>query len=264
MFLRHQQNIRCNIVKKSKLATLLAVIVILCALLLIQKHRFSVEKARLQLLAHANNSTQRALTKQEQQHMSPATVIEQLKKGNSRFVHNDLRQANYLNLVHDTATHQYPDAIVVSCIDSRVPPEIIFDQAIGDIFVSRVAGEVISPDIIAGMEYAASITGSKLIVIMGHGNCGAVTAACEHVKLGKITGLLNKIQPAVQQTEKQLPNRTCEEKEYINQIAINNVKNIVAQIPSESPVIKKLIDKGEVEIIGAMYDVNSGKVAFLD
>ena len=204
------------------------------------------------------------LSQNQLDHITPAQVLARLKAGNQRFIDGALKDANYAKLIHATHLEQHPAAIVLSCIDSRVPPEIVFDQAIGNIFVSRVAGEVISPDIIAGMEYATAVTGSKLIVIMGHGNCGAVSAACKQVKLGNITSLLDKIQPAVTQAAQQMPGESCDNMKYVNQIAINNVKNIVAEVPKQSPIIKNLMDKGQVEIIGAMYDIDAGSVEFFD
>lgn len=244
--------------KKPKLIILLVLIIIVLAYFLIEKTKQLNNISPLQLKAQA------ALDKSQLKNKSPAEALSRLKAGNQRFVNEELKNADYSKLVDSTASAQHPAALVLSCIDSRVPPEIIFDQGIGNIFVSRIAAEVINPDIIAGMEYATAVTGSKLIVILGHGNCGAVSAACKQVKLGHITALLNKIQPAVIQAEQQMPNRTCKELTYINQIAINNVKNIVAEIPKKSPIIKKLVDKGQIKIIGAMYDIDSGKVDFFD
>lgn len=245
--------------KKNRIITLLlAVIIILIGLVVMQKYKLSFEQGKDQL------KPQKPISEQKLASKTPAEALERLKQGNMRFVHEDVKEADYSVLVDKSANVQHPAAIVLSCIDSRVPPEIVFDQAIGNIFVSRVAGEVISPDIIAGMEYATAVTGSKLIVILGHGNCGAVKAACKQVKLGNITGLLDKIQPAVTETAQQFPGRTCKELEYVNQIAINNVKNIVAEIPKQSAIIKGLMDQGQVEIVGAMYDIDSGKVEFFE
>lgn len=242
---------------------ILIIIAVLLALQLIPSHLTqSIQKNSDISLATEKSLHQSPTSKEQLESKTPAEALARLKAGNLRFVQENLKKADFSRLVDKTAESQHPSAIVLSCIDSRVPPEIVFDQAIGNIFVSRVAGEVISPDIIAGMEYATAVTGSKLIVVLGHGNCGAVKAACQQVKMGNITELLNKIQPAVSQTQQQLPQRSCTELEYINQIAINNVKNIVTEIPKQSHIIKDLIDKGQVEIIGAMYDIDSGEVTF--
>lgn len=200
----------------------------------------------------------KAQTKETQQAFTPESVIATLKSGNERFVSNNKTNRDLNSQVSDTSGGQFPFAVVLSCIDSRVPAEIIFDQGIGDIFSVRVAGNVVNEDVLGSIEYGCKVAGSKSVVVLGHTKCGAVTAACKHVELGNITALLSKIQPAVSKVNK--PEVTAES---IEETAITNVELSIEQIKAESPILAEMEKNGEINIVGASYDVSTGKVTFI-
>jgi carbonic anhydrase len=205
-----------------------------------------------------------ALTQEQQQAKTPQDVLQRLKEGNMRFVNEETLDVDYSKVLRKTQGSQHPAAILLSCIDSRVPPEIVFDQAVGNIFVSRVAGNVLNDDAVAGMEYATHVVGAKLIVVLGHEDCGAVESACKDVKLGYITQLLQKIAPAIAKSRVQMPTATCAQKEYIDLITRNNVREVVAEVQQQSDIIRQDIADGKVEVVGAIYHTKSGDVEFLD
>lgn len=186
-----------------------------------------------------------------------------LVDGNDRYVTNRMLNRDYTVQVAETASGQYPFAIVLGCVDSRVPPEIVFDQGLGDIFSARIAGNFINTDILGSMEFATAVTGSKLIVVLGHTECGAVMGACDHVELGNLTHTLSNIAPAVDATETEGP-RNSSNRDFVNAVARANVHLTVENILERSAVIRLQVEKGEVRVVGAMYDVASGKVTFLD
>lgn len=182
-----------------------------------------------------------------------------LVEGNNRFVQNVKAQRDLKAQVIETKKGQYPFAVILSCIDSRVPAELVFDQGIGDVFSVRIAGNVINEDILGSMEYACKVAGSKIIVVMGHTQCGAVTAACNNVELGNITPLLNKIKPAVNVVRKtELPMSEIE----VDAVSVVNVKISIDRIIEESPLLREMEANGEIEIVGAIYSVSNGKVDF--
>ena len=183
-----------------------------------------------------------------------------LVEGNNRFVQNLKALRNLKEQVFQTSEGQYPFAVILSCIDSRVPTEIIFDQGIGDIFSVRVAGNIINEDVLGSMEYACKVAGSKIVVVMGHTKCGAVTAACNHVELGNITPLLQKIKPAVVAVE---ANVSKMNDKSIEDVAVLNVELSIDRIRKESSILSELEKEGTIEIFGAIYDVSTGKVNFL-
>ena len=203
----------------------------------------------------------KTLTKEIQKQITPKEAFSILENGNKRFVENLKAQRNLKEQVLETSKGQYPFAVIHSCIDSRVPVELVFDQGIGDIFSSRVAGNIINEDVLGSMEYACKVAGSKIIVVLGHTKCGAVTSACQHIEMGNITTLLHKISPAVttiaSQTEKL-------EDEQIEQVAVQNVKNSIQQIRQKSPILAKMEDNNEIEIVGGIYDVATGIVSFCE
>jgi carbonic anhydrase len=198
--------------------------------------------------------------KLSQEQLNPIGALELLKEGNNRFTsHNEVKR-DLLNQVNETSSGQYPFAAVLSCIDSRVPVEIVFDQGIGDIFSARVAGNVVNKDILGSIEYACKVAGSKVVVVLGHSKCGAVTAACNGVKLGNITTLLSKIQPAVNEIKK----TTLEfDVAAIEAVSLRNVQLSMEQIRSESPILLEMESEGSIIIAGAIYHVQSGKVQWL-
>jgi len=200
------------------------------------------------------------LTKEIQDQITPAKAKEILIEGNKRFVQNIKADRNLKEQVLATSNGQYPFAVVLSCIDSRVPAEIVFDQGIGDIFSTRVAGNIINEDVLGSMEYSCKVAGSKIIVVLGHTKCGAVTAACNNVELGNITSLLEKIKPAVQIVN---PNNTKMDDLSIEKTTIQNVKISIDRIREESPILHEMEKNKEIEIVGAIYSVSTGKVEFL-
>ncbi|MFT7617818.1 MAG: carbonic anhydrase [Planctomycetota bacterium] len=199
-------------------------------------------------------------TQETQDNLTPKKAHEILVEGNKRFAQNLKAQRNLKDQVLETSAGQFPFAVILSCIDSRVPAELVFDQGIGDIFSVRVAGNVVNEDVLGSMEYACKVAGSKIVVVMGHKKCGAVTAACDHVELGNITALLSKIQPAVDAIGVG-EGETCPK--VVEEVALENVNNSIARIRQESPILAEMEKTGQIEIVGAMYDVDDGEVDFL-
>jgi carbonic anhydrase len=199
-------------------------------------------------------------TKLIQENLTPQTAHNILLEGNKRFVENLKANRNLQQQVLETSKGQYPFAIILSCIDSRVPAELVFDQGIGDVFSARVAGNIVNEDMLGSMEYACKVAGSKIVVVMGHSKCGAVTSACKHIELGNITPLLNKIQPAVRAISKGEAEMSPEAIELVSH---ENVRLSIERIRKESPILAEMENDNEIEIVGAMYDVSSGKVDFL-
>ena len=200
----------------------------------------------------------RTQTKITQDNLTPKDAHNILVEGNKRFQQNLKAQRDLQAQVLATSKGQYPFAVILSCIDSRVPAELVFDQGIGDVFSARVAGNIINEDILGSMEYACKVAGSKIVVVMGHSKCGAVTAACKHVELGNITTLLDKIQPAVSAIGEEMSDAKVEK------VAAINVKLSIERIRQESSILSDMEKNGEIEIVGAMYDVASGAVSFYE
>lgn len=203
------------------------------------------------------------LTADQQAALTPEAVITSLKEGNERFMNNDLTARDHSVQVRRSTLAQYPKAIVLSCVDSRVPVEDVFDRGIGDVFVARVAGNFVNEDILGSMEFACKVSGSKLVLVMGHEHCGAVKAAIDGVELGNITPMLTKIRPAVDQVNYD-GERTSKNQDFVHMVCENNVRNTIIQIRNNSPILKEMEDKGEIKIVGAVYDMDNGKVAFLE
>ncbi len=206
-----------------------------------------------------NSKTQ---TKDTQAAITPAAALDLLKAGNERFVNSTPVARNLNQQVSDTSTGQAPFAVVLGCIDSRVPGEMVFDQGIGDIFNIRIAGNFINDDILGSMEFSCKVAGSKLIVVMGHVSCGAVKGACDSVELGNLTGMLNKIQPAIDAVTDITENRNSSNAEFVQKVSDANVALSVAAIRERSAVLREMHDNGEIDIVGAMYDIHTGKVSF--
>lgn len=202
-------------------------------------------------------STQAALT--------PAATLELLKAGNERFVSGEMLDRDLMAQVAQTATGQYPHSVVLGCIDSRVPPEFVFDQGIGDLFAPRIAGNFVNTDILGSMEFATAIAGSKLIVVLGHTSCGAVKGACDHAELGNLTHTLSNIAPAMYSVSEDIEGeRNSSNKAYVNAVAHANVEMTVQNILDRSPVMAQLVEEGQLMIVGAMHDVATGKVTFYE
>lgn len=202
------------------------------------------------------------LTKEQQDALTPDMVIQSLKEGNERFVRNDLTARDHSAQVRKSVKAQFPKAIVLSCVDSRVPVEDVFDRGIGDVFVARVAGNFVNEDILGSMEFACKVSGSKLVLVMGHEHCGAVKAAVDDVKLGNITPMLSKIRPAVESVEYE-GNRTSKNQEFVHMASESNVRNTINEIRKQSPILKEMEENGEIKIVGALYDMDNGKVNIL-
>lgn len=203
-------------------------------------------------------------TKIIQDSLSPKDAHTILAKGNKRFAQNLKAQRDLQNQVFETSKGQYPFAVILSCIDSRVPAELVFDQGIGDIFSVRVAGNIVNEDVLGSMEYACKVAGSKIVVVMGHSKCGAVTAACKNVELGNITPLLNKIKPAVNAVKVNSENMGEMSSTSIEEVAVLNVELSIDRIRKESPILAEMEKKSDIEIVGALYDVSTGKVKFFE
>jgi carbonic anhydrase len=206
----------------------------------------------------------KAHTKETQAVITPKKAIEILKDGNHRFVNNNAVNRDLLDQVTDTSTGQFPYATILSCIDSRVSSELIFDQGIGDVFSARVAGNFVNEDILGSMEFACKLAGTKVVVVLGHTACGAIKGACDDAKLGNLTALISKLKPAVNavKTPTETSLRNSKNIDFVNEVAKKNVQLTIENIRTESPVLKELEDEGAIEIVGAMYDIKNGQVTF--
>ena len=203
-----------------------------------------------------------ALTKEMRDKMSAEQIIQAMKSGNERFRQGERKDRNYLNEQKASASGQYPAAALLSCIDSRAPAEVIMDLGIGDIFNCRVAGNIENPDILGSLEFACTITGAKVVLVMGHTACGAIKGAIDNAELGNLTGLLAKIKPAVQATSYS-GERSSKNYAFVDAVARKNVEMTVADIRKHSPVLAELESKGGIKITGAMYNLETGAVEFL-
>ncbi|MFD2725724.1 carbonic anhydrase family protein [Hyunsoonleella rubra] len=205
-----------------------------------------------------------AITKDIQSSLTPSDVLNDLLEGNKRFVENDMQEIDHSALVSLTVSGQYPKAVVLSCIDSRVPVETVLDQAIGDIFVARVAGNFENTDILGSMEYSCKVAGSKLVMVLGHESCGAVKAACDRVELGNITPLLYNILPAVKQSEDEVDGtHDSTNKTFVAKTVENNVKLTIERIRERSAILRQMELDGEIKIVGGVYMLSSGKVEMI-
>lgn len=206
----------------------------------------------------------RTLTKEMQDQLTPEKSFELLKEGNKRFVGNLKLNRNLLQQVNETSNGQHPFACILSCIDSRTSAELIFDQGLGDIFSCRIAGNVLNEDILGSMEFSCKVAGSKIIVVLGHSRCGAIKGACDGVKLGNLSTLLEKIEPAIRAEVATKENRNASNPEFVEHVAELNVHMVSKQIVEKSAVLAEMIKNGEITIVGAMYDVQTGLVEFYE
>jgi len=202
----------------------------------------------------------KVVTQVEQQAMTLDESLERLREGNRRFAEGRPLPRDLPAQVKEASAGQYPFAVVLSCLDSRIPVEHVFDQGIGDVFTARVAGNVVNPDILGSMEFATKVAGAKVIVVVGHDRCGAMKGACDNVQLGNLTALVASIQPSV--TAVAGPACNSKDAALIDRIAENNVERTIAQIREKSPVLRELEAQGQLKIVGAMYDLDSGNVQF--
>ncbi len=208
----------------------------------------------------------RVHTKETQSHLTPRLALDILKEGNDRFVNNLKENRNLLEQVNATRDGQWPFAAVLSCMDSRTSAELIFDQGLGDIFSIRVAGNIVNTDILGCMEFACKVAGSKLIVVLGHTKCGAVKGACDHVEMGNLTELLSKLQPSVyaERTTVEYEKRNSKNQEFVENVSSINVRRSVKSIIERSFIIEQMVENGEIGVVGAMYNIETGKVEFYE
>jgi carbonic anhydrase len=205
----------------------------------------------------------KTLSKQDQDSITPKKALELLKDGNKRFVSNLKFNRNLLQQANETSDGQHPFAVILSCIDSRTSAELIFDQGLGDIFSARIAGNIINEDILGSMEFGCKVAGSKIIVVMGHSQCGAIKGACDHVEMGNLTALLSKIQPAIhdEQTETK---RDSSNAKFVEKVTNINVRRTVDAVLERSPILKEMVQAGEIGIVGANHDIATGNVEFFE
>ena len=213
---------------------------------------------RMQVTATLANS----LTQEQRDSMTPGQIIAELKAGNERFRTKKGVARDYLAQKRSSAAGQYPAAVVLGCVDSRVPAEIVFDLGIGDTFIGRVAGNVVNDDMLGSMEFACAVTGAKVVLVLGHTSCGAVKGAIDDVVMGNLTGLLARIKPAIPAT-KYDGEKSSKNPSYVDAVARTNVVLGLAEIRRRSPVLEGLEKKGSIQIVGAMYDLSNGMVEFL-
>jgi len=203
-------------------------------------------------------------TQETQASLTPQKALQILKEGNNRFINNLKANRDLLEQAGYTADGQFPFAVILSCIDSRTSSELIFDQGLGDVFSVRIAGNIINEDILGSMEFACKVAGSKIIVVLGHTKCGAVKGACDHVEMGNLTALLSKIKPAVDDEKTVTENRTSKNSDFVEKVATINVKRTVEGIVQRSPILKEMIEKGDIGIVGGTHDIATGRVTFFE
>ena len=206
----------------------------------------------------------KAHTRETQATMTPQKALQFLKEGNQRFQNNLKANRNLLQQVNETSEGQFPFAVILSCIDSRVSAELVFDQGLGDIFSVRIAGNFVNEDILGSMEFACKVAGSKLIVVLGHTSCGAIKGACDDVKMGNLTKLISKIKPAVDAVEVSSGDRNSGNDAFVQQVAEKNVRLTIENIKSQSAILNEMIEKREIGLVGGMYDVQTGSVEFCE
>jgi len=207
---------------------------------------------------------ERVLTQEEQNRLTPDDVVEMLTEGNRRFVSGTLTTRDHSRQVREAATGQFPKAIVLSCVDSRVPVEDVFDRGIGDMFVARVAGNFENTDNLGSMEFATKVSGAKLVLVLGHSKCGAVHGAIDGVELGNITAMVANITAAVDHFDSYDGDKTSGNEEFVRMVTEQNVRITIEDIRERSPVLREMEENGEVRIVGALYDMDSGEVSILD
>lgn len=208
----------------------------------------------------------KAHTRETQASMTADKALQFLKEGNQRFQNNLKANRNLLEQVNDTSEGQFPFATILSCIDSRVSAELVFDQGLGDIFSIRIAGNFVNEDILGSMEFACKLAGTKLVVVLGHTSCGAIKGACDHARMGNLTALINKIEPAVAAVPepKEESQRNSKNLDFVDKVAAKNVELTLENIRERSRILAEMEKNGEIMVIGALYDISTGAVDFYD
>lgn len=218
------------------------------------------EKIEQSLIVQLQEKVQ---TREEQQALTPEGILTSLKEGNKRFLDNRLTARNHSAQARNSALGQYPKAVILSCLDSRIPVEDVFDKGIGDLFVARVAGNFANPDILGSMEFGTKVAGAKLIVVMGHPTCGAVKASIDKVELGNVGSIVKAIRPAVDMSIGFNGEQSSENKEYVTYVSKNNVRHTIEVIRESSPILREMEANNEIKIVGAFYEMETGRVEFL-
>lgn len=208
----------------------------------------------------------KAHTRETQATMTPEKSLHYLKEGNLRFQNNLKANRNLLEQVNDTSEGQFPFATILSCIDSRVSAELVFDQGLGDIFSIRIAGNFVNEDILGSMEFASKLAGTKLIVVLGHTSCGAIKGACDRARMGNLTALIHKIEPAVDAVTNPMEEelRNSANLDFVDAVSAKNVELTLGNIRKQSPILAEMERNNEIKIVGAMYDVSNGEVRFFE
>ncbi|MCX6210076.1 MAG: carbonic anhydrase family protein [Bacteroidetes bacterium] len=203
------------------------------------------------------------MTKEDQIKLKPDAVLQDFLEGNKRFKSGQNTIRNHSEQVRKTAQGQFPKAVVLSCLDSRVPVEDVFDQGLGDIFVGRVAGNFVNEDMLGSMEFACKVSGAKLVLVLGHQHCGAIKGAIDNVRLGNITAMLGKIKPAVAMSQDFSGDKTSKNDAFVKYVSESNIKYSIQQIREKSAILKEMEDKGEIKIVGAFYNLTDGSLEFV-
>lgn len=237
-----------------KLFLLVATLLVLCGQLHAQ------EQSGANLLPRSL----RVLTYEEQKQLTPKRIVELLGEGNRRFVADDLTERVHSKQVRAAVSGQFPKAVVLSCLDSRIPVEDVFDCGIGDLFVARVAGNFSNTDIVGSMEFACKVVGSKVVLVLGHSDCGAVKGAIDGVELGNLTQVLNNIKPAIRRADDFKGEKTSSNKKYLEMVTEQNVRYTLERIRSTSPILREMEASGRIQIVGGVYNMETGAVKFLD
>ena len=228
------------------------------------KHAVVIAALAVTSLALADDHSYTTFDQEAQQALTPDQAIDILKAGNERFVSGESYDRDLIDQQKDTAGGQFPFAVVLSCLDSRSAPEVVFDQGVGDLFVGRVAGNVVDTNLLGSFEFATAAAGSKLIVVMGHTACGAVKGACDGVEVGNLTALLDEIEPAIDAVQTPAgTDRSSANTEFVNQVVHTNVRMQVNELLRRSDVIRGMVEAGEVKVVGAVHDLATGEVTFL-
>ncbi len=213
---------------------------------------------------NATPRVERVLTKEERDQLTPDDVIKELKEGNQRFVSGTLTSRDHSKLVREAALGQYPKAVILSCLDSRIPVEDAFDRGIGDVFVARIAGNFENTDILGSMEFGCKVVGAKLILVLGHEHCGAIKGAIDNVELGNITAMLSNIRPAVEHFADYTGEKTGDNDEFLHMVTEQNVRMTMANIRAKSPILNEMVSNGDIKIVGGIYNMETGIVTFLE
>lgn len=241
-----------------------SVVLMLSGLVMAQSSATNADSQQSESTVDAKPLVVRVLTQQEQDDLTPKQVVKLLQEGNRRFVNGTLTSRDHSKQVRDAALGQFPKAVILSCLDSRIPVEDVFDRGIGDLFVARVAGNFENTDILGSMEFACKVSGSKLVFVLGHEHCGAVKGAIDGVELGNITPMLANIRPAVDHFTDYKGEKTSSNEEFVQMVTEQNVRATIDDIRSHSPILKKMESDGEIMIVGGIYDMNTGAIKFLE